>query len=78
MKWTSGSSFILNNEVTGDSEESKLITYVPQAKSLSFPYTVEEVVMMGRAKHIGNFLEHRETLIRRLLKMRWIKWVFTI
>lgn len=55
MKWTSGSSFILNNEVTGDSEESKLITYVPQAKSLSFPYTVEEVVMMGRAKHIGIF-----------------------
>lgn len=55
MKWTCGSSFILNKEVTVDSEESKLITYVPQAKSLSFPYTVEEVVMMGRAKHIGIF-----------------------
>lgn len=31
------------------------IGYVPQARSLNFPYTVEELVLMGRAKHINLF-----------------------
>lgn len=31
------------------------IGYVPQARSLNFPYTVEELVLMGRAKHINIF-----------------------
>lgn len=31
------------------------ISYVPQAHGLSFPYTVQELVMMGRARHIGMF-----------------------
>lgn len=31
------------------------IGYVPQARSLNFPYTVEELVLMGRAKHINVF-----------------------
>lgn len=32
------------------------IGYVPQARSLNFPYTVEELVLMGRAKHINVIL----------------------
>lgn len=29
------------------------IGYVPQMRNISFPYTVREMILMGRAKHIG-------------------------
>mgnify|MGYP000038876449 CR=1 FL=1 len=34
-------------------ERGHLISYVPQEHSLSFPFTVEEVVLMGRTPHLG-------------------------
>ena len=34
-------------------ERGQLIAYVPQEHSLSFPFTVEEIVMMGRTPHLG-------------------------
>ena len=34
-------------------ERGHLIAYVPQEHSLSFPFTVEEVVLMGRTPHLG-------------------------
>lgn len=34
---------------------AKVIGYVPQAHTPPFPYTVEEVVLMGRTAHIGSF-----------------------
>jgi iron complex transport system ATP-binding protein len=37
-------------------ERAKLISYVPQEFSINFPYTVFDVVLMGRNPHI-NFLE---------------------
>ena len=34
-------------------ERSRKIAYVPQEHRLSFPFTVEEVVLMGRTPHLG-------------------------
>lgn len=34
---------------------AKQIAYVPQVQSQPFPFTVREVVVMGRAAHIGKF-----------------------
>lgn len=35
-------------------ERAKLMAYVPQAYTLSFPYSVIEVVLMGRTAHLVN------------------------
>lgn len=34
-------------------ERSRQIAYVPQEHRMSFPFTVEEVVLMGRTPHLG-------------------------
>lgn len=34
---------------------ARAISYVPQAKSYSYQYTVEDMVLMGRASHIARF-----------------------
>jgi len=34
---------------------ASILAYVPQAKGYSYQYTVEDMVLMGRASHIGNF-----------------------
>ncbi|WP_312561087.1 ABC transporter ATP-binding protein [Anaerospora sp.] len=55
LQWTRGQTLI-NGTPIGTSREAQKqypIGYVPQAHSLSFPYTVREVVTMGRARHIG-------------------------
>ncbi|CVK21466.1 ABC transporter ATP-binding protein [Sporomusa sphaeroides] len=55
LQWTQGQTLI-NGTPMGTSREVQKhypIGYVPQAHSLSFPYTVREVVTMGRARHIG-------------------------
>ncbi len=39
----------------GRSELARLIAVVPQESDLVFPFTVEEVVLMGRAPHLGRF-----------------------
>jgi len=36
-------------------EIARIISYVPQIHKKTFPYTVEEIVLMGRASHIGMF-----------------------
>lgn len=57
LKWQQGQTLI-DGKPIGPSRESREqvnIGYVPQAYSLSFPYTVREVVTMGRARHIGLF-----------------------
>lgn len=48
-----GSIYLNNKELSN--HDNSYIGYVPQARALSFPYTVEEVVLMGRSRHIGNF-----------------------
>lgn len=43
----------------------RLIAYVPQEHSVSFPFSVEEVVLMGRTPHLGGVMGPRreDTLI---------------
>ena len=36
-------------------EIARLVSYVPQAHAAFFPFTVEEVVLMGRTAHLGLF-----------------------
>lgn len=36
-------------------EIARLVSYVPQAHAAFFPFTVEEVVLMGRTAHLGVF-----------------------
>lgn len=58
LKWRQGQT-LLNGKSIGSSREAQKqipIGYVPQAHGLSFPYTVRELVIMGRARHIGLFL----------------------
>ena len=42
-------------------EIAKGITYIPQDPMFSFPFTVREVVLMGRAPYIGRFEFERES-----------------
>lgn len=41
----------------GSKERAKNFSYVPQAKSFSYQFTVEEIIMMGRALHIKQYSE---------------------
>ena len=53
-RWRSGGAELNGRDISGMSpkEITKHIAYVPQMKSSSFDYTVEEMIMMGRASHI--------------------------
>lgn len=40
-------------KTTKPSQMAKYLAYVPQASSLAFPYTADEIVLMGRVAHLG-------------------------
>ncbi|QSX07827.1 ABC transporter ATP-binding protein [Alkalibacter rhizosphaerae] len=42
-------------------ELSKLIAYVPQVHQVVFPYTVKQIVLMGRTSYVGTFSEPGKT-----------------
>ena len=46
-------------------EIGRLMAYVPQEHSVSFPFSVEEVVLMGRTPHLGGVMgpKHEDMLI---------------
>ncbi len=52
LKWKSGRSLIEGKD-TG--EVRKQIGYVPQAHRFSFPYSVRDMVVFGRAKYLSAF-----------------------
>ena len=57
-----GGSF-LDGKPVGEFSARELfrrIAYVPQARRYSFAYTVEELVLLGRAVHVGLFSQPRE------------------
>jgi iron complex transport system ATP-binding protein len=62
FKWRKGNTII--NDLEADkitaSEFWKDISYVPQAKSMIFPYTVLEMVLMGRAPYLGSMSSPRK------------------
>ena len=39
---------------------AKIVAMVPQESSMTFPFTVHEVVLMGRAPHLGRLMFERE------------------
>jgi iron complex transport system ATP-binding protein len=52
LKWKSGRS-IIEGKDTGNAR--KQIGYVPQAHRFSFPYSVRDMVVFGRAKYLSAF-----------------------
>lgn len=52
LKWQSGRSLIDGND---SSLERRKIGYVPQAHRFSFPYSVRDMVVFGRAKYMSVF-----------------------
>jgi len=55
-------------------EIARLVSYVPQAHAAFFPFTVEEVVLMGRTVHLGLFSSpsrrDREAALAAIARMR--------
>lgn len=52
LKWQSGEVFLNDKVIEGISKEPN-VAYVPQAHSVSFPYTALDMVCMGRTKHMS-------------------------
>ena len=66
LKWNSGKTFINGISIKGFNRSNK-IGYVPQIHNLTFPYTVKEIVLMGRAKYINLFsLPSKEDKIKAM------------
>lgn len=54
LKWDSGQT-LLDGRALSSPLECKKIGYVPQAHPVAFSYSVQELVMMGRAKYVSMF-----------------------
>ena len=57
LKWKTGGTYFDGKPVNNFNKSNYCINigYVPQGYSLIFPYSVSEMVLMGRAPHIGLF-----------------------
>ena len=55
LNWNDGASYLDGRDIRMLSERElwRKIAYVPQGKGISFAYTVEEMVLLGRSPHIG-------------------------
>lgn len=54
------------------SEIAKSVSYVPQEHPITFPFSVKEMVLMGRTTHISNFFkvtDHHYTKVEKVLKV---------
>lgn len=75
LRWTKGETLINNRPMSSikQSQLWKRMAYVPQAKGVNFPYTVLEMVMMGRSPHLGVFsvpsARDRETAQKALFEI---------
>lgn len=56
-----GNITLLDHNILNRSAKAigRLIAYVPQEHSVSFPFSVEEVVLMGRTPHLGGVMGPR-------------------
>ncbi len=52
-----GSAYIEGQDICNlqPKERARLLSYIPQAHTPPFPYSVSDIVLMGRTPHIGNF-----------------------
>lgn len=57
LSWEKGASYLDNKDIKEFEAKElwKHIAYVPQAKTSTFSYRVEEMVVLGRSAHIGQF-----------------------
>ena len=62
LKPDSGETLYRNKELSGlgRKEIAKRLAYIPQDPVFAFPFTVTEIVLMGRAPYIGRFEFERE------------------
>ncbi len=62
FKPTSGSITYDSADVLAmsNSKRAKIMAYVPQSSALSFPYSVKDVVMMGRVSHVRAGASYKE------------------
>ncbi|MDO4590812.1 MAG: ABC transporter ATP-binding protein [Slackia sp.] len=52
-----GAAFVNGRDIArlSDAERARMIAYIPQAHTPPFPFSVADVVLMGRTPHIGRF-----------------------
>lgn len=57
LRWSGGGSFLDGENIADIPHQTlwKRIAYVPQAKTLPFAFSVEEMILMGRSAHTGLF-----------------------
>ena len=68
LPWTRGSCLVDGEPPVPDAVSDK-IGYVPQSHAPAFPYTVFEMVMMGRARRIGLFRTPSDEDRRRVAEL---------
>lgn len=52
LPWSSGQSLIKGRPIQSV-KDTKTIAFVPQAYKQGYPYTVRDLVVMGRVRHMG-------------------------
>ena len=52
FQWDSGRTFV-NGKEYQSTRDIKNMAFVPQAHPLSYPYSVEDIVTMGRVRYMG-------------------------
>ena len=54
LPWSQGHSLIKGQRIFSV-KDTRTIAFVPQAYKLTYPYTVKDLVVMGRVRHMGVF-----------------------
>lgn len=70
LRPSAGTLFLDGNNLIrlSPAQRAKLVAYVPQSSRLTFPYTVLEVVLMGRIGHLGFGASPRQRDVDAALK----------
>ena len=66
LKQESGSILLMGQDIASmkQREIAKIVAVVPQGTSIAFPFTVREIVLMGRSPHLGLMQMERESDMR--------------
>lgn len=66
LKQEGGSIWLMGRDIASmkQREIAKVVAVVPQGTSIAFPFTVREIVLMGRSPHLGLLQMERESDLR--------------
>jgi len=66
LKQEDGSIWLMERDIASmkQREIAKIVAVVPQGTSIAFPFTVREIVLMGRSPHLGLLQMERESDLR--------------